>query len=479
MWSLATRVRWNIHECSVRSSGKAIDCIVITWAGCNPTHQTIQPTTSPWQSSNQTQVHVLWGNMKAHSPALAKQNKTRCLSHCIMLLSASVCFDWTAWLPIWRWQSASGWLSCLLGKDSRLYSYLKKRLHNPTTIQSTTSGPRTASTLLQHQRSTKVTFLQWYKEKETEGYLNSLENTCKIKLGRAVVSEMYININISAWCVQTPCTKECNRIIQLFLCLILCFCRWKWFKISTYGWKLWVLHESSTAKIWRDVHHLLTKEDPVRFCMLAHRHRSTKLFYFFSCLMQSWRSLRNLFHENKSKTNNLTVSRHRKVRALMCESPTNNSLASWDSGMWSKEEKKKRAARLCARNSFPFLPKTELIPVGYPCVGWLLLLRRRYTHRCLQIWLPPAASDWIQGWDSAPQNTTRKHKMAPRTSAILGLLKSTIRSTFEGSFSKPAVSWLRKSGCSIESDGESILCQALRRSQQIQTTRRSLSAGTK
>lgn len=119
----------------------------------------------------------------------------------------------------------------------------------------------------------------------------------------------------------------------------------------------------------------------------------------------------------------------------MCESPTNNSLASWDSGMWSKEGGgRKRAARLCARNSFPFLPKTELIPVGYPCVGWLQLLRRRYTHRCLQIWLPPAASDWIQGWDSAPQNTTRKHKMASRTSAILGLLKNTIRSTFREFF---------------------------------------------
>lgn len=58
-----------------------------------------------------------------------------------------------AGLPIWRWQSVSGWLSCLLGKDSRLYSYLKKRLHNPTTIQSTTSAPRTAFTLLLHQRS--------------------------------------------------------------------------------------------------------------------------------------------------------------------------------------------------------------------------------------------------------------------------------------------------------------------------------------
>lgn len=149
----------------------------------------------------------------------------------------------------------------------------------------------------------------------------------------------------------------------------------------------------------------------------------------------------------------------------MCESPTNNSLASRDSGMWSKE-KKKRAAQLCARNSFPFLPKTELIPVGYPCVGWLLLLRRRDTHRCLQIWLPPAASDWIQGWDSAPQNTTRKHKMASRISAILGLLKNTTWSNF-CIFSEHAVSWWRTSG-SIDSDGESILCRALRQSQQTQ-----------
>lgn len=82
--------------------------------------------------------------------------------------------------------------------------------------------------------------------------------------------------------------------------------------------------------------------------------------------------------------------------------------------------------------------------MGYPCVGWLLLLRRRYTHRCLQIWLPPAASDWIQGWDSAPQNTTRKHKMAPRTSAILGLLKRTIRSTFEGVFFQACCLMIKK-----------------------------------
>lgn len=39
----------------------------------------------------------------------------------------------------------------------------------------------------------------------------------------------------------------------------------------------------------------------------------------------------------------------------MCERRTNNSLASWDSGMWSK--KKKNASRLCARNSFPHFAK--------------------------------------------------------------------------------------------------------------------------
>ena len=94
-----------------------------------------------------------------------------------------------------------------------------------------------------------------------------------------------------------------------------------------------------------------------------------------------------------------------------------------------KKKKKNGTDRLGARNSFPFLPKTELIPVGYPCVGWLLHLRRRYAHRCLQIWLPPAASDWIQGWDSATPPPPPKHKMASRTSAILGLLKNTIRST--------------------------------------------------
>lgn len=149
----------------------------------------------------------------------------------------------------------------------------------------------------------------------------------------------------------------------------------------------------------------------------------------------------------------------------MCKSPTNNSLASWDLDVIERE--KKEMLDTVPGIRFRFWPKTELISVGYPCVGWLLLLRRWYTHRCLKIWLPPAASDWIQGWDSAPQNTTRKHKMASHSSAILVLLKNTRRSTFP-LFSEDAISRWRKSVCSIDSDGESILCQAQRRSQETE-----------
>lgn len=66
----------SIDECSVSSSRKAIDCIVITWAGCNPTHQTIQPTTSPWQSPNQTH-HTFTSN-------LATKKKTMLdIVHCV------------------------------------------------------------------------------------------------------------------------------------------------------------------------------------------------------------------------------------------------------------------------------------------------------------------------------------------------------------------------------------------------------------
>lgn len=118
----------------------------------------------------------------------------------------------------------------------------------------------------------------------------------------------------------------------------------------------------------------------------------------------------------------------------MCESPTNNSLASWDSGMWSKERKKKKresCSTLC-QESFSVFAKNWAHSSGLSLCRLAAASQTEvYTHRCLQIWLPPAASDWIQSWDSAPQNTTRKHKMASCKSAILGLLKNTIRSTFQ------------------------------------------------
>lgn len=172
-------------------------------------------------------------HLKPDLAALAKK-KTTMLVTVHYVDCCKRIFWWTAWLPIPRWQSASSWLCCLLGKDSRLYSYLKKRLHNPTTIQSTTSAPRTASTLLQHQRSTKVTALQWYKEKETERVIliiySSQKNTCKIKLGRIINFWSVYLRDILDWCVQI------QRVVFSVLSLCLCFCAWKWFKITTYGW---------------------------------------------------------------------------------------------------------------------------------------------------------------------------------------------------------------------------------------------------
>lgn len=197
-----------------------------------------------------------------------------------LLISASVCFDWTAWLSIWRRQSARGWLSCLLGKDSRLYSYLTKRLHNPTTIQSTTSAPRTASTLLQQQSSTKVTLLQWYRETERERVILinlSVWNTFKIKkrkiwaglsLLKSILTQVFSCCIFISSCVQFEAAAQRSVIMLvtfMSVCLTLCFWPWKPFKNPTYGWKLpRVLHDykSAAAKIWRGVNQFLYKRRP-------------------------------------------------------------------------------------------------------------------------------------------------------------------------------------------------------------------------
>lgn len=178
--------------------------------------------------------------------------------------------------------------------------------------------------------------------------------------------------------------------------------------------------------------------------------------------MQSWISLRNPLKWIKDKQ---FISKQTSESESTNVWKPNKQLTGF-LRLWHVIErgKKKRAAQLCARNWFPFLPKTELIPVGYPCVGWLLLLRRRYTHRCLQICLPPAASDWIQGWDSAPQNTTRKDKMASRASAILGLLKNTIRSTSRNFF------FFFCGACCLTIKKEQLFCQKRRRIDLVPST---------
>lgn len=170
---------------------------------------------------------------------------------------------------------------------------------------------------------------------------------------------------------------------------------------------VWSVQVLVNAKIWKNIYDFLTK-------MICSSELLLLLTLFKKCVPLKW--IKYVLFNGKR------TSKSKSTNAWKPNKQLTGFLRLWQ--VIERGKKRERAARLCARNPFPFLPKIELIPVGYPCVGWLLLLRRRYTHRCLQIWLPPAASDWIQSWDSAPQNTTRKHKMASCTSAILGLLKT-------------------------------------------------------
>lgn len=93
----------------------------------------------------------------------------------------------------------------------------------------------------------------------------------------------------------------------------------------------------------------------------------------------------------------------------MCERRTNNSLASWDSGMWSKKKKKKkRLSRLCARNSFPHFAK-----IWAHSSGLSLCRQAAASQTKVQSQMPAnmAATSclwWMRGCDPASQNTTRK-----------------------------------------------------------------------
>lgn len=113
-------------------------------------------------------------------------------------------------------------------------------------------------------------------------------------------------------------------------------------------------------------------------------------------------------------------------RTIMCKSPTNNSLASSDSSMWSKEEKTKSCSILCQEFVSVFLPKTELIPAGYPCVGWLLLLTRRYSTQ-MPANMASTSCLWLYA-GILPPKEKKEAQNGVSTSAILGLLQNATRS---------------------------------------------------
>lgn len=167
MWCSVLRVGYCWVFSELLREGNRLYSYHLSRVLSHPPNYTTYYLTLTEPKSRAPRVHLFGSTTPSSFSALANKINNAC-HNALFSFAASICFDWTACLPIWRWQSASGWLSCLLGKDSRLYSYLKKRLENPTTIQSTTSAPRTASMLLQQHRSSKVKLLQWHKEKETE-----------------------------------------------------------------------------------------------------------------------------------------------------------------------------------------------------------------------------------------------------------------------------------------------------------------------
>lgn len=144
----------------------------------------------------------------------------------------------------------------------------------------------------------------------------------------------------------------------------------------------------------------LQKKPPVSF--LHGRFKLRRLFSVFSQLLwKEWEA------NNK---------RWAAIEKLFGRNETNNSLASWH--VIARRRRGERGRRHLPRcqEFISVLPrkKSEPLRAGNPCVDWLPLLRRPYTGRCLQIWLPPAACDWTWGLGfCAPKTQQGKHKMAP------------------------------------------------------------------
>lgn len=163
-----------------------------------------------------------------------------------------------------------------------------------------------------------------------------------------------------------------------------------------------------TAKIWRDGNHFSSKE--TLWDQTEHSDRLKKIM--------------------PVKTNRRwIISGEHKweiERIIMCKSPTNNSLASSDSSMWSNEEKTKSCSILCQEFVSVFLPKTELIPAGYPCVGCLPLLTRRYSAQ-MPANMTSTSCLWLYA-GILPPKEKKEAQNGVSTSAILGPLQNAITS---------------------------------------------------
>lgn len=92
-----------------------------------------------------------------------------------------------------------------------------------------------------------------------------------------------------------------------------------------------------------------------------------------------------------------------------------------------RTKKKQKAARFCARNLFPFfLPKSELIPAGYPCVGCLPLLTRRYSAQ-MPANMTSTSCLWLYA-GILPPKEKKEAQNGVSTSAILGPPQNAITS---------------------------------------------------
>lgn len=211
------------------------------------------------------------------------------------------------------------------------------------------------------------------------------------------------------------CHSECIFILNIFtemfrdnsrLHFHLCplFCSWKWFRDMAYWFMSTIASQLHTLNC-QDLERrqsLLIKRQPCK------KNKQTKTIP----VKINYRQIASGKHTWESK------------RTIMCKSPTNNSLASSDSSMWSKEEKTKSYSILCQEFVSVFLPKIELIPAGYPCVGWLLLLTRRYSTQ-MPANMASTSCLWLYA-GILPPDEKKEAQNGVSTSAILGLLQNAI-----------------------------------------------------